>query len=169
MTTATVKRIDEFRGEYTFLSNFYEAETEYDGVLYPTAEHAYQASKFLDEDLRETIRNADTPDKAKKLASTLDDAKRKNWHKIKANIMMYIVMDKFLRNWELLEDLKATGDAKLVEGNDWGDDFWGVYEGDGRNYLGRILMSIRVIFGDITNEVPEDWISTGEGKYAEII
>ena len=39
--------------------------------------------------------------------------------------------------------LKATGDAVLVEGNWWRDDFWGVYEGKGQNILGKILMIVR--------------------------
>ena len=43
------KQIKGFFGfgkdEYGFLSNFYPAPTEYDGVIYPTSEHAYMASK----------------------------------------------------------------------------------------------------------------------------
>ena len=37
-----------FRGKHYFLSNFYTAEVEYEGVIYRTLEHAYQAAKFFD-------------------------------------------------------------------------------------------------------------------------
>ena len=37
----------------------------------------------------------------------------------------------------------ATGDRVLVEGNDWGDTYWGMCNGEGKNYLGKMLMSIR--------------------------
>jgi predicted NAD-dependent protein-ADP-ribosyltransferase YbiA (DUF1768 family) len=40
--------IDEFCGKYDFLSNFYLADVEYEGIIYPTVEHAFQAAKSLD-------------------------------------------------------------------------------------------------------------------------
>ena len=39
--------IVEFKGEHRWLSNFSDAKVSYDGVEYPTVEHAYQASKPL--------------------------------------------------------------------------------------------------------------------------
>lgn len=39
--------------------------------------------------------------------------------------------------------LLATGNCHLVEGNNWGDYFWGSVNGHGENHLGRILMDIR--------------------------
>ena len=39
--------------------------------------------------------------------------------------------------------LVATGDAKLVEENKHGDDFYGTVNGVGQNWLGRILMETR--------------------------
>ena len=43
----------------------------------------------------------------------------------------------------LAAKLLATGEATLVEGNHWGDTFWGVCDGEGRNQLGEILMTVR--------------------------
>ena len=37
--------IDLFREEYEFLSNFYPAKMEYEGIIYRNAEAAYQAQK----------------------------------------------------------------------------------------------------------------------------
>ena len=35
--------IDSFKGEYSFLSNFYQYPVTYGGLTYPTAEAAFQA------------------------------------------------------------------------------------------------------------------------------
>ena len=56
-----------------------------------------------------------------------------------------IVRAKFTQNAGLAEQLIATGDRELVEGNNWHDTFWGAdgKTGEGENHLGRILMKIR--------------------------
>ena len=46
--------------------------------------------------------------------------------------------------------LIATGDAVLIEGNTWGDRFWGMVRNDsgmwvGENWLGRLLTLQRSI------------------------
>lgn len=56
--------------------------------------------------------------------------------------MEMFVEEKF-KEPELRQWLLATGDAKLVEGNQHGDRFWGVYNDVGENHLGRILMKVR--------------------------
>jgi len=59
--------INTFRGKYRFLSNFYYAEVNYEGIRYPTVEHAYQAAKTLSTDIRLKISKTDTPGAAKHL------------------------------------------------------------------------------------------------------
>ena len=44
---------------------------------------------------------------------------------------------------DLADKLLATGDAYLEEGNTWHDEIWGVYQGEGTNWLGLILMQVR--------------------------
>ena len=39
--------------------------------------------------------------------------------------------------------LMDTGDAELIEGNNWNDTFWGVCNNAGENNLGKLLMKIR--------------------------
>ena len=53
--------------------------------------------------------------------------------------------DSGMRDWaiELREQLLATGEAQLIEGNTWNDTFWGVCKGKGQNWLGRILVEVR--------------------------
>ena len=43
----------------------------------------------------------------------------------------------------LKKKLIATGKQEIVEGNYWGDTFWGVCKGKGDNRLGKILMKER--------------------------
>lgn len=61
--------------------------------------------------------------------------------------MRDIVHIKFSSNDDLREALINTGSEELVEGNYWGDTFWGQSPvGTGQNNLGKILMEIRNAF-----------------------
>lgn len=44
--------ISEFKGESRFLSNFFAVPIMYEGVEYPSVEHAFQAAKSLDPEER---------------------------------------------------------------------------------------------------------------------
>lgn len=135
------KIIDKFDDKYYFLSNFYPANTKYDGVIYKTSEHAFQAAKTNDSKLRNKIKNAQNPGQAKKLGKQVP--LRNDWEEIKYDIMLEIVRDKFTRNKTLGLSLTDTKDAELIEGNTWGDIIWGVCDGRGTNWLGKILMKVR--------------------------
>ncbi len=132
--------IDSFSNEFGFLSNFYEATVYMDGKRYKSVEHAYQAMKFSDLSAREVVRNAKTPGEAKKLGKSAQLPL--DWETKRVGIMRELVAKKF-DNPFLKDLLLATGDAELIEGNWWGDRFFGVYKGEGQNWLGRILMELR--------------------------
>lgn len=132
--------IIDFRGEYRWLSNFAEAEVFYDGQDYPTTEHAYQAAKTLDKEERKQVREAPTPGRARRLGQKV--TLRPGWHEIKLNVMRDLLKQKF-KIPEYKKLLLDTGGHHLLEGNTWGDQFWGVCEGIGENHLGRLLMDIR--------------------------
>tara|TARA_Y100000296_G_scaffold19348_1_gene23079 strand:+ start:3287 stop:3481 length:195 start_codon:yes stop_codon:yes gene_type:complete len=57
--------------------------------------------------------------------------------------MNSLVWQKFSQNKELKENLIATAGRELIEGNTWGDTYWGVCNGKGQNILGIILTRIR--------------------------
>jgi ribA/ribD-fused uncharacterized protein len=143
-----MKVIDHFAGEYAFLSNFYyPAEVVYDGETYRTTEHAYQASKVLSKDYRQKIKNTSRASEAKKLGKKKAMAKagvklRDDWDNIKLDVMFDLLRQKF-QHPELKKKLLDTGDAELIEGNWWGDYFWGTVQGEGENHLGRLLMKVR--------------------------
>jgi N-glycosidase YbiA len=131
-----------FEKEYRFLSNFWECDIMFEGILYPSAEHAYQAAKTTDVSLKKVIANLPSPARAKKMGQEIH--LRAGWNRIKILYMRRIVEEKFYQNKDLYERLISTRPAKLIEGNTWGDRFWGESPlGNGRNELGKILMSVR--------------------------
>lgn len=132
--------IDRFTEKFRFLSNFYPAQVIFDNVVFPSTEHAFQAAKTLDLGDRRRIRQSKTYSQAKKLGSKVK--LRPGWEGMKYNVMKELLRQKFSRN-PLRERLLDTGDAKLVEGNTWGDRIWGVVDGVGANLLGKALMEIR--------------------------
>lgn len=152
--------INSFRGEYRFLSNFYPAKIEMDGRIYPSVEHAYQAGKTTDDNLRDIIRTAPTPGLAKRHGSQIKP--RPGWELLKLPLMEFLLRQKFYleqvpeivsrehinEKLDLRDRLLATHPEMLVEGNTWGDTFWGVCAGEGSNHLGRLLMKIR---GELRN------------------
>ncbi len=139
-STAPAK-IAEFQGPYRFLSNFWPAEIEFEGVKYPTVEHAYQSAKTLDMNERHRIAALPTPAEAKAAGRALK--LRDDWERVKFDVMEQCVRQKFTKHDDLRRQLLDTGNAALEEGNTWGDRVWGVYQGQGENRLGKILMKVR--------------------------
>lgn len=145
--------INRFQGEYRFLSNFWPAQVNLDGMDYPTVEHAYQAAKTINLYDRKRIQEAGTPGEAKRIGRSV--VLRSGWEFIKVQVMYELIREKF-EPLEMRKLLEETGDQMLVEGNDWGDAFWGVaaryttvaknrrtVTNHGENWLGRILMNVR--------------------------
>ena len=133
--------ISEFRGEWACFSNFYRSQVVFDGETYQSVEHAFQAAKTLNPEERANIRKADTPAQAKKLGRLA--TMRPDWDDIKIGIMRDLLKQKFSRPM-LAEKLKKSAPHELVEGNWWGDKFWGQSPvGYGENWLGKLLMEIR--------------------------
>lgn len=132
--------ITKFTGQYKFLSNFFACEVEYEGIAYPSSEHAFQAAKTLDRNERIKIARASSPGMAKTLGRHV--SLRRDWEETKDSIMEEILRIKF-SNPELKDKLLRTGDSRLVEGNTWGDVYWGVCGNKGKNKLGKLLMKVR--------------------------
>jgi len=135
--------VKQFKDQYTFLSNFYPTYLEIGGKVFPTVEHAYQAAKTTDRDWQGKIMQAQTPGQAKKIGRQAP--MREDWDEIKIELMRGLVYLKFAQNAQLQQQLIKTEDAILEEGNSWGDTFWGIYEGEGENNLGLILMEVRAM------------------------
>ena len=131
--------IKEFRGEYRWLSNFWPCAVVLDNVSYKSVENAYQAAKCENKADQEQFENC-TAGQAKRLGRKV--VMRGDWERVKVGIMVRLLEEKFGQE-PLRSQLVETEDALIEEGNTWGDTFWGVCDGEGENYLGKLIMEIR--------------------------
>jgi ribA/ribD-fused uncharacterized protein len=132
--------IKGFFGPFRWLSNFHFATITYNGEVYRTNEHAYQAAKHLDAGFRKVIAAYDSPRDAMKAGRSR--AERLDWNDIKVQVMYEINRLKY-QHPDLRQQLLLTGTCYLEETNTWGDRFWGVCNGSGLNMLGQVLMLVR--------------------------
>lgn len=136
----------------------------YDGITYHHSEGAFQASKESDRHIREGFaKMIITPNQAKHAGrgkrfmmpdgSYAKITLREDWEKVKNSVMYEIVRAKFEQDPDLKERLLATGDAVLIEGNNWHDNYWGDCRCSrcigtiGFNQLGKTLMRVRAELG----------------------
>ena len=134
--------IDSFRGEFSYLSNFSNhGFTDKNGYYWKTVEHYYQAQKATNRVDKLKVKEANTPGQAKKIGSKIK--LRKDWNNVKVDVMREALYMKFDQNFDIRRNLVTTQGYELIEGNTWGDDWWGVYKGKGLNVLGKLLMEIR--------------------------
>lgn len=135
-----IRMITKFKGKNRFLSNFHLKEILFEGMIYPSTENAYQAAK-CENPVHRVRFEICSPAEAKKLGRKITI--REDWDSIKLVVMEYVCRQKFLTDPER-QMLLDTGDEELIEGNTWGDVFWGQCPlGTGENHLGKILMKIR--------------------------
>lgn len=136
-----------FKDKYDFLSNFYEVPILYDKVIWPTAEHAYQAAKTNIKEEKEIIRQCLTAKDAKKAGKKLTI--RKDWEIAgKLFDMGQICRQKFLQHPDLQEKLDCIKEP-IIEENYWHDNFWGACicekckNQEKHNWLGHILTDLQ--------------------------
>lgn len=139
--------IKQFSGKFAFLSNFHPSPIHHEGITFPTVEHAFQAAKTDDAETRRKIAEKDTPGKAKRAGGRrgiLKDFDQAAWEVKKDSVMLKLVRLKF-QDQQLAQQLLETGDARLEEGNNWNDTYWGISlkTGKGLNKLGKILEQVR--------------------------
>jgi hypothetical protein len=140
----TQPAIYRFTGAFAYLSNFHRSPIEWAGFTWPTVEHAFQAAKCSDFNDAMRVLECETPGLAKRKGR--ESAKVANWQDIKVSVMNNLIRIKFAEGTPLAFKLLATHGYQLIEGNTWGDKFWGVVNnghGDGENHLGRLLMAWR--------------------------
>ncbi|MCA9332111.1 NADAR family protein [Candidatus Saccharibacteria bacterium] len=134
---------------YTF-DNFSSFQVIWNGVRWPTSEHAYQAAHFFDTapELAEQIRDAMSAHDAYKIAKSNADKAPANWDDIKVGIMEEIVRCKLEQHPYIQQKLRQTGNVPIVEDSPK-DAFWGWGpDHTGRNELGKIWMRLRAVMND---------------------
>lgn len=161
-----------FKGSFRFLSNFYACGTRFTievgehaiATRATTLEHAYQASKCRELADARVILGASSAAHARRLGRLRATPIRADWDQVRIATMRELIRQKFA-DGAMQVLLLATGERELVEGNDWGDRFWGATAATatertlpqgprdgfvvggvkyiGENWLGRILMERR--------------------------
>jgi ribA/ribD-fused uncharacterized protein len=145
-----IRFFDPRREIHSGLSNLFERPIELDGIPYLTAEHAYQAAKARDPQIRAWLMAAPTPE----LSAIVGDALTAEqtvpgWNDRHVDVMSRILHAKYDQHADLRALLLSTGDAKLVE---WAPEdgavarFWGEFQGRGENTLGKMLMGLRAVY-----------------------
>lgn len=152
-TSTRTEPVLAFRGRWEFLSNFHASPLEVGGITYPALENAYQAHKTTDLRIRRQF-SMIGPSKAKRLGRAVQ--LRDDWEDIKISLMRQLIKLKFADDSYLAHKLVATGKRELIEGNTWGDRFWGQTHGKGLNWLGRLLMERREELHNATAATEKD-------------
>lgn len=94
-------------------SNLYRREIEFEGELYPTSEHAYQAGKARKSEVRKWLMEAPSPSLLAMAAHGLyywDVAP--GWSTGKFNRMRAVLRAKFTQHADLHDLLLSTGEAQ---------------------------------------------------------
>lgn len=132
---------------YGAFSNLHRRSVVFEGVTYPTSEHAYQAGKPRKDSVREWLMAAPSPALLAMAAHGLYvwDI-NPDWSKIKFERMKNILRAKFTQHSDLQELLLSTGTRRLVEAatvDNAVNRLWGEVNGKGKNKLGELLMEVR--------------------------
>lgn len=134
--------------EYYIFDNFSSFQVEYDGYLWPTSEHAFQAKQFKQSapKIYKQIQNARSAHDAQKIAFENRSKSDLNWKKTKETVMKEILICKVKQHPYVLKKLIESGDREIIE-DSWRDNEWGWGENkDGENKLGKLWMEIRDLF-----------------------
>lgn len=169
-----MKEIKGFNGEYRFLSNFYPCRIKYRDLIFSSVEAAFQAAKCaVPADMIPFQEYSPSEAKARGRKVSL----RPDWEQYKVSVMRELLQSKFQANPELLGQLLKTGDAVLIETNNWHDNFWGnctctrCQSIPGKNVLGNLLMQVRNTFlsgEEIKKTAHENQSVNGSPQYMEI-
>jgi len=132
-----------------WFSNFlpFEESMKYQGLIFTTPEHFYQAMKTKDFDQRHHISLARTAAIAKQRGRSV--TLRPDWEEIKQDVMMYALRYKFDYGTSWSRKLMTTEKDDIVEWNYWHDNIWGdctcrkCQNIPGQNLLGKLLMQLR--------------------------
>lgn len=145
-----IEAIESFSGDNRWLSNFWPCRVTLDGLEFDSVEAAYVAAKTMDIGIRHEIKMLSSAGKCKRFGRSM--AVRDDWDRVKVLVMKGLLQQKFAANTDLGRNLQSTGNKQIIEGNSWGDEFWGVSDGKGLNTLGLLIMEIRSALTPNTGE-----------------
>lgn len=131
----------DLTGKYFFLSNCTESLIILDGIQYYSPEAAYQSTKTINQTIKYLLSMDIDPFQAYQMGRSIKPFP--GWKKHRLRNMLAVVKTKFDTYQNAREKLILTYPKKIIARNDWGDTYWGVCRGTGKNFLGKILMYLR--------------------------
>jgi N-glycosidase YbiA len=168
LTAAPTNEIAFYRSSekpFGAFSNLLRREVVVASRPFPTVEHAYQFLKPRDPRVRDWLMAApapsllaiaahvlpsNEPDPTMVMGRTADALlgfhTRPGWSRLRYPWMLQCLRAKFTQHDDLRALLSSTGEALIVEAGRIDDDAgrrWGIVNGRGANYLGRMLMRLR--------------------------
>ena len=127
---------------WTYLSPFSAHEVLVRGVMYKTAEHAYQALRMKDE-ARADIVASPSPLEAWRRAQVSKEQGMLDESVNKLSLMEEIFRAKLAQHADVCKVLLETGDVELLKVYDT-DYYWGTgADGSGENQMGKVWMNLR--------------------------
>ena len=142
--------------------------TDQTPIVYPSYEHALQATRSSDVNKRQEIRQAGTVREAKKIASK---ASSTDWKDHCLGYAKKILRDKFIRSKELKVVLMKTEKRTLAYTPEFGDLYWGLdTNGKGQNQYGKLLEAIRseISKGDDLDNWIKDYVKVHDADSTDI-
>ncbi|CAJ1410525.1 unnamed protein product [Effrenium voratum] len=139
------EKVERFQGPHKFLSNFFWSELRFEGLSYPSVEHAFQAAKLRSNKERQAWGFTEPKlsfGDAKRLGRQVP--LRDDWKDIREEVMAQCLAAKF-SDPVLRQRLLAT-QGQLVDGHSGSPDLvWGYHipSQQGENRLGHMLMDLR--------------------------
>jgi N-glycosidase YbiA len=124
-------------GNLNWLRNDYRKDIMIGGIIFPTLEHAYQASKTKDRSIKKQIATTESVSEARKIGRSINKS-----DDFDTESSMTLLLRQKFSDKELGEMLASLGSVPIVmEGY---DDFWGTgNDGNGQNMMGEILQTLR--------------------------
>lgn len=137
-----------WESEFYPLSNFSAFAVVWQGRLWPTAEHAYEAASFLDEAIRELIVAARSAHDSRVIAHQHKSKRRPDWAEVKEGVMEELFRAKLEQHPYVKQKLLDTGRREIIK-NVPDDSFWGWgADQKGENRMGKLWMQLRAEIQD---------------------
>ena len=138
--------ITEYQLNLLPLDNFSSFGLVMDNLYFQTSEHAFQYLKFVDTNIEiaQKIKNAFSPNDARRIAHENKRYKVDNWTSFKYKNMEKVLRLKVMQNPIVMKKLLDTKDYIIAEYCTDEDTDWGLNSDNlGENNLGKIWMKIR--------------------------
>lgn len=138
--------IQSFAGRWRSFDPFWPCEITVDGIRFPSAGHALHGAAICASDkkadfYRNEIASIPTQKQLRQYIRPL--ILRLDWPSIRRHVCLLIHLQKLARHEEFARALRASEHSEIKWVSNRADDFWGVYQSEGENILGQVLMEVR--------------------------